>query len=94
MKSKGLRIGRKAVYKRNEDLVDNLKTFAVMKKLMKIDNKKNPHRKRNVIVEYKDGDHALMLKPATEQEPFRNLSEIERITIIIDGKELEFVACQ
>ncbi len=61
---------------------------------------------RNIIVEKKDGTHAI-LHQKIKPQPVRRIAgipnipglaagidEIERITVFVDGKEYEFVACQ
>lgn len=77
-----------------EDTIEKLKQFSTMKALMAIHNKENPYRKRNVIVEWRNGDHGLLHMHADENSPFPRLSEIKCLTFIVDGKEYEFVACE
>lgn len=53
--------------------------------------------KRNVIVERKDGSCAIInqhidFKPIPGM--LATLEDIERVTVFINGKEFEFVACQ
>ena len=54
---------------------------------------------RNILVEKKDGTHAILqfvYKLKHNQIPGMKatLDDLERVTIFIDGKEFEFVACQ
>lgn len=54
---------------------------------------------RNVLIQKKDGTHAILpftCKVKRNQIPGMKatLDELERVTIFIDGKEFEFVACQ
>lgn len=53
--------------------------------------------KRNTIIEKKDGTNAI-IHHVTKEFPIPGLNakigDIERITIFIDDKEYEFVACQ
>jgi hypothetical protein len=68
-----------------------LREYGIYKKLMEcgvVD------KRRNVMVEYKNGHSGILHIHAKENDPFPKLKEIERITFFIDGEEYEFVACQ
>ena len=68
-----------------------LREYGIYKALMKagvVDKKKN------VIVEFKDGRNAILPWGFKEHQPIPRIKEVERITIFLDGEEYEFVACQ
>jgi hypothetical protein len=77
-----------------EELKNKLREFNYYKQF--ITNKKVG--KRNVIVERKDGTHAIIPQHIDFHRPIPGLAmeldEIERITIVIGDKDYEFVACQ
>ena len=53
--------------------------------------------KRNVIVQRKDGTCAIshqVIKPFPFSGMRTSIEEVERVTVFIDGREYEFVACQ
>jgi len=53
---------------------------------------------RNIIIERKDGSCYIALHQVKRETDFipgsLHISDMERITIFLDGKEYEFVACQ
>ena len=54
---------------------------------------------RNILVQKKDGTHAILpfvYKIKHNQIPGMKatLDDLERITVFVDGREFEFVACQ
>ena len=85
-----------------KDLIEKLKEFNYYKQLI-LSGETNG---RNIIVEKKDGTHAILTQKIKDQPKQRkarasnipglaaNISEIERITVFVDGKEFEFVSCQ
>ena len=74
-----------------EELKDQLQQFNFYKRLI-LDGMANG---RNVIIERKDGTCAI-LHTKFERIPgmLATIDEVERITVFINGKEFEFVACQ
>jgi hypothetical protein len=84
-----------------EELKHRLHEFNYYKQMIleaqKTRESNNKFRKRNAIVETKDGSHAI-IHQHIKRQPIpglsANIEDIERITIFIDGKEYEFVACQ
>jgi len=85
-----------------EDLIEKLKEFNIYKQMI-LSGETNG---RNIIIETKDGTSRIIHQKIKEQAKGRkariphipgvgvNLNEIERITVFVDGKEYEFVACQ
>lgn len=85
-----------------EDLIDRLKEFNFYKQMI-LSGKTDG---RNILVEKKDGTHAVLHQRIKPQPIWRKarvpnipglaagIDEIERVTIFVDGKEYEFVACQ
>lgn len=52
---------------------------------------------RNVLIQKKDGTHAIIHHRAKYNAipgMKATLDDLERITIFVDGREFEFVACQ
>ena len=76
-----------------DEIKDQLKEFNYYKQLIL----HGEAGKRNTIIERKDGSCAI-IHHETKQKPIPGLasdiSDIERITVFIDGQEYEFVACQ
>jgi hypothetical protein len=86
-----------------EDLIENLKEFNFYKQMI-LSGKTNG---RNIIVETKDGTCRILAQKIEDRVikgrkarrshipgMAENIDEIERITVFVDGKEFEFVACQ
>ena len=71
-------------------LTDKLNEYSIYKNLI-LNGKTG---KRNVLVERKDGSHAVLHHYVKKYLLEVNLPDIERITVFFDGKEYEFVACQ
>jgi hypothetical protein len=85
-----------------EDLIEQLKEFNIYKQMILAGETNG----RNIIVETKDGTCRILHQKIKDQPKGRkakishipglaaNIDEIERITVFVDGKEFEFVACQ
>ena len=85
-----------------EELIDKLKEFNFYKQMILSGETDG----RNVLVEKKDGTHAILhhkVKPQPTRRKAKiypipglaaDLGDIERITVFVNGKEYEFVACQ
>ena len=89
-------------------LIDSLKDFATTKILRKILNKKEPHHyKLDAIVEFDDGEHAIVRTQIADAIPYPKIMKVKRITFFIEARdkskprpstpceevEIEFVAC-
>jgi len=84
-----------------EETIEKLREFDYYKQLILHGEAGN----RNVLVEKKDGSHFIAHQTIKGQPKFRHyrncipglattIDQIERITVFVDGKEYEFVACQ
>ena len=85
-----------------EELIEKLKEFNFYKRMILSGQTSG----RNILVETKDGTHAILHQKIKPQMIGRKaiiphipglaagIDEIERITVFVDGKEYEFVACQ
>ena len=76
------------------DLVQSLHEFRFYKQMILNDKTGG----RNIIIERKDGTCYVPMHKVKRELDFipgaLHLSDMERITIFLDGKEYEFVACQ
>jgi predicted ribosome-associated RNA-binding protein Tma20 len=92
-----------SISKKNmENLINKLNEFQIYKQLI-LNGETDG---RNILVETKDGTHAILpqkIKPKFIRRKAiiphipglrASLDEIERVTIFVDGKEYEFIACQ
>lgn len=70
------------------EVYDSLKTHAFCKNLILTGKSKG----RDTIIEKKDGEYLLVNKAYIFSTPDVVIENIERITIIKDGKEIEFVS--
>ncbi len=87
-----------------ENLIERLKEFNFYKQLILAGETDG----RNIILETKDGVCRILPQKIREQSKSKmrkaripiipglaaKIDEIQRITIFVDGKEFEFVACQ